>query len=70
MLFTDNQKTVNLIAVLCETGEVVVQTPVLDKITEPVSVDNSIIVYSADDSSASVVVCNWLGAGHPKLSDP
>jgi hypothetical protein len=70
VLFTDNQKTVNLIAVSCETGKVVAQTPVLDKITETVSVENSITVYSADDSRASVVACNWFGAGHPKLSDP
>ncbi|MDL2268293.1 hypothetical protein LJC46_10010, partial [Desulfovibrio sp. OttesenSCG-928-G15] len=29
----------------------------------------SILVYSGDESRVSVVVCNWFGAGNPKLKD-
>ncbi len=72
VLFTDNADPVNLIVVSSKTGEVVVKTPVLDKLGEgvPVSVENSILVYSAGEERTSVLVCNWFGAGNAALSDP
>ncbi len=72
VLFTDNLDPVNLIAVDAKTGNVVAQTPVLDKLPEgtPVSVENSILVYSGSADRVSVVVCNWFGAGNAGLSDP
>ena len=72
VLFTDNLDPVNLIAVSSKTGDVVAKTPVLDTLGDdvPVSVENSILVYSAGDGRTSVLVCNWYGAGNSGLSDP
>ena len=70
-LFTDNRNPVNLIAVELASGEVVASTPVLDLGPDVVvSVENSICVYSAGPDQAIVLVCNWFGAGSPKLLDP
>lgn len=72
VLFTDNQDPVNLLALDVKNGEVVAQTPVLDELDEdiPVSVENSIVVYSSGDGNATVLVCNWFGAGNSGLADP
>lgn len=72
VLFTDNLDPINLIAVSSKTGDVVAKTPVLDTLGDdvPVSVENSILVYSAGDGRTSVLVCNWYGAGNSGLSDP
>ncbi len=69
VLFTDNLDVVNLYAVDAATGAVVATTPVLD-IGTTVSVENSICVYSGDDTRTSVLVCNWYGAGNAGLFDP
>lgn len=71
VLFTDNQKIVNLIAVNIKTGEIVIKTPVLDlgdKVT--VSIENSISVYAPDSKRVSVLVCNWFGAGNANIFNP
>jgi len=69
VLFTDNQKTVHLLALDIKTGKVVADTPVLDLGDDtPVSVENSILVYSGGESRASVVICNWYGAGNAGLA--
>ncbi len=72
VLFTDNCDPINLLALSSDTGEVVAQIPVLDTLGEdvPVSVENSILVYSPDETTTSVLVCNWFGAGNAGLSDP
>ena len=72
VIFTDNLDPVNLIALSSETGEIVAQTPILDALGEdtPVSVENSILVYSSGDGSASVIVANWFGAGNAGLAEP
>lgn len=70
VLFTDNQTPVNLLAVSAQTGRLVASAPVLENLAEPVSVENSIIVYSADESRASAVMCNWFGAGSAGLANP
>ena len=72
VLFTDNLDPVNLIAVSAKTGEVVATVPVLDQLGEevPVSVENSILVYSGSEERTSVLVCNWFGAGNAGLSEP
>lgn len=72
VLFTDNLDPINLLALDIKTGEVVAQTPVLDELDEdiPVSVENSIIVYSSGDGNATALVCNWFGAGNSGLADP
>ncbi len=68
VLFTDNQNTVNLIALDVETGAQVTKFPVLDLGSDViVSVENSISVYAPDDTRASVLVCNWYGAGNAGL---
>ncbi len=68
VLFTDNQDVVNLIAVDLKTGKTLVKTPVLDLGKDViVSVENSICVYAPDDKRASVLVCNWFGAGNAGL---
>lgn len=69
--FTDNQEPVNLIALDIKTGEKAASMPVLDELPEdmPVSVENSIIVYDGGEGVASVIVCNWFGAGSPGLAD-
>ncbi len=72
VLFTDNLDPVNLIAISAKTGEVVATVPVLEKLGEdvPVSVENSILVYSGSEERTSVLVCNWFGAGNAALSEP
>ncbi len=72
VLFTDNLDPVNLIAISSKTGEIVAQSPVLDGLEEdiPVSVENSIVVYSVDENSTSVIITNWFGAGNAGLADP
>ena len=68
VLFTDNQDIVNLIALDIKTGKQLVQTPVLDLGSDVVvSVENSICVYTPDNERASVLVCNWFGAGNAGL---
>ncbi len=71
VLFTDNQDTVNLIAVDIKTGEVVCTIPVLDLGEDViVSVENSICVYDGGTDRIAVYVCNWYGAGNASLFDP
>lgn len=72
VLFTDNLDPVNLIALSAETGEVVAASPVLEGLDEdvPVSVENSILVYSGSEERVSVLVCNWFGAGNAGLAEP
>lgn len=72
VLFTDNLDPVNLIAISAKTGEVVATVPVLDKLGKdvPVSVENSILVYSGSEERTSVLICNWFGAGNAGLSKP
>lgn len=72
VLFTDNLDPVNVVALSSKTGELVASIPVLDGLPEgtPVSVENSILVYSGDESRVSVLVCNWFGAGNAALTDP
>lgn len=72
VLFTDNQDPISLLALSEETGEVVASMPVLDDLESgtPVSVENSILVYSGDPERTSVIVCNWFGAGNAGLADP
>jgi len=70
ILFTDNTTPVNLIALDADTGKEVVKTPIFEELTKkgvPVSVENSILVYSSDSNRACVVICNWYGAGNAKL---
>ena len=72
VLFTDNQDTVNLLALDMKTGEVVASTPVLDDLPEgyQVAVENSAIVYDDGNGTVSTIVCNWFGAGNAGLADP
>ncbi len=72
VLFTDNLDPVNLVAISAKTGEVVATVPVLDQLGEdvPVSVENSILVYSGSEDRTSVLICNWFGAGNAGLSKP
>lgn len=72
ILFTDNQTTVNLMALDIKTGNLVAKTPVLDDLPEgtQVSVENSAIVYDNGEGTVSTVVCNWFGAGSAKLGEP
>ena len=72
VLFTDNLDPVNLLALSVKTGDIVAQTPILDQLptNTQVTVENSILVYSADPSRTSVVVCNWFGAGNAELTEP
>lgn len=72
VLFTDNLDPINLLALSCETGEIVARIPVLDALGEdvPVSVENSILVYDGGEGTVSVVVANWYGAGNAGLADP
>ena len=71
-MFTDNQDTVNLLALDMKTGEVVASTPVLDDLPEgyQVAVENSAIVYDDGNGTVSTIVCNWFGAGNAGLADP
>ena len=72
VLFTDNQETVNLLALDMKTGEVVASLPVLDDLPEgyQVAVENSAIVYDDGKGTVSTIVCNWFGAGNAGLADP
>lgn len=68
VLFTDNQDVVNLIALDIKTGKTLVTSPVLELGSDlVVSVENSICVYAPDEERASVLVCNWYGAGNDGL---
>ena len=68
-MFTDNQETVNLLALDMKTGEVVASLPVIDELPEgsQVSVENSAIVYDNGAGTVSTIVCNWFGAGSANL---
>ena len=72
VMFTDNQETVNLLALDMKTGEIVASLPVLDELPEgfQVSVENSAIVYDNGEGTVSTIVCNWFGAGSANLSKP
>ena len=72
VLFTDNQDPICLLALSSKTGEILAQIPVLETLGDdvPVSVENSILVYDPGDGSASVIVCNWFGAGNSGLAQP
>lgn len=66
--FTDNQDTVNLIAIDIKSGEEVVKTPLLDMGGGiKVSVENSLSVYDAGSGRTSVIASNWYGAGNASL---
>ena len=69
VMFTDNQETVNLLALDMKTGEVVASLPVIDELPEgsQVSVENSAIVYDNGEGNVSTIVCNWFGAGSANL---
>ena len=69
VMFTDNQETVNLLALDMKTGEVVASLPVIDELPEgsQVSVENSAIVYDNGAGTVSTIVCNWFGAGSVNL---
>ena len=69
VMFTDNQETVNLLALDMKTGEVVASLPVIDELPEgsQVSVENSAIVYDNGAGTVSTIVCNWFGAGSANL---
>ena len=71
VMFTDNQETVNLLALDMKTGEVVASLPVIDELPEgsQVSVENSAIVYDNGAGTVSTIVCNWFGAGSAKLGE-
>ncbi len=72
VMFTDNQDTVNLLALDMNTGEVAASHPVLDDLPEgyQVAVENSAIVYDNGEGTVSTIVCNWFGAGSAGLADP
>ena len=69
VMFTDNQETVNLLALDMKTGEVVASLPVIDELPEgsQVSVEYSAIVYDNGAGTVSTIVCNWFGAGSANL---
>ena len=71
VMFTDNQETVNLLALDMKTGEVVASLPVIDELPEgsQVSVENSAIVYDNGAGTVSTIVCNWFGAGSANLGN-
>ena len=71
VMFTDNQETVNLLALDMKTGEVVASLPVIDELPDgsQVSVENSAIVYDNGAGTVSTIVCNWFGAGSAKLGE-
>ena len=72
VMFTDNQKPVNLIALDMKTGEKVASMPVIDELPDDmqVSIENSAIVYDNGSGTVSTIVCNWFGAGSPNLAKP
>ena len=57
VMFTDNQETVNLLALDMKTGEVVANLPVIDELPEgsQVAVENYAIVY--DNGAGTVSTC-------------
>ena len=69
VMFTDNQETVNLLALDMKTGEVVASLPVIDELPEgsQLAVENSAIVYDNGAGTVSTIVCNWFGAGSANL---
>ena len=69
VMFTDNQETVNLLALDMKTGEVFANLPVIDELPEgsQVAVENSAIVYDNGAGTVSTIVCNWFGAGSANL---
>ena len=69
VMFTDNQETVNLLALDMKTGEVVANLPVINELPEgsQVAVENSAIVYDNGAGTVSTIVCNWFGAGSANL---
>ncbi len=69
VMFTDNQNSVNLLAVDMKTGETVASLPVIDELPKDsqVSVENSAIVYDNGEGTVSTIVCNWFGAGSAAL---
>ena len=69
VMFTDNQETVNLLALDMKTGEVVASLPVIDELPEgsQVSVENSAIVYDNGAGTVSTIVCNWFVVGSANL---
>ena len=69
VMFTDNQETVNLLALDMKTGEVVANLPLIDELPEgsQVAVENSAIVYDNGAGTVSTIVCNWFGAGSANL---
>ena len=71
VMFTDNQETVNLLALDMKTGEVVASLPVIDELPDgsQVSVENSAIVYDNGAGTVSTIVCNWFGAGSANLGN-
>lgn len=71
VMFTNNQEVVKLIVVDIKTGKTVIKTPVLELGDDViVSVENSISVYAPDSENASVLVCNWFGAGNAGIFNP
>lgn len=71
VFFTDNDEEVSLIALDIETGEVVAKEKVFQGMEDlSVGVENSLLVYSSKADTASVVVCNWFGAGSASLYTP
>ena len=66
VMFTDNEDTVNLLALDMKTGEIVASIPVLNDLPEgyQVAVENSSIVYDDGEGTVSTIVCNWFGAGN------
>lgn len=62
VMFTDNQETVNLLALDMKTGEVVASLPVIDELPEgsQVSVENSAIVYDNGAGTVSTIVVTGL----------
>lgn len=68
VVFADNQTVIELYAVDIYTGEVVLQTPVMDFGWE-ISVENSLCVYSPNEEQTSILICNWLGAGKNDIVD-
>lgn len=62
VMFTDNQETVNLIALDIKTGEKVASLPVLDELPDgmQVSVENSAIVYDDGEGTVSTIVATGL----------
>ena len=69
VMFTDNQETVNLLALDMKTGEVVASLPVIDELPEgsQVSVENSAIVYDNGAGTVSTKLCKCFDPGSANL---